>query len=153
MRPNRGKEFEAKVKKAFEKIPDISIDRLPDQMSGRKGSSNVSDFIVYAYPHQYYIECKAFYGNTINFSKIPQLDALYEKSKIKGVRAGCMLWFIDHDITVWVNAPILKICKLNGRKSINIKDIKDNSVSYTVIEGSKKRVFFEYNMIPFIERS
>ena len=36
----------------------ICYDRIPDQMSGRKGSKNVCDYDAYIYPHIYYIECK-----------------------------------------------------------------------------------------------
>jgi hypothetical protein len=40
---NRGKQFEEQVRKGFEKLSDISVDRLPDQMSGFAGSSNICD--------------------------------------------------------------------------------------------------------------
>jgi hypothetical protein len=153
-RPNRGKDFEAQIKKALEKIPDISIDRLPDQMSGYTGSTNVSDFVVYKYPHQYYIECKAFYGNTINFNNIRQLTDLFLKSQIKGVYAGCILWFIDYDKTVFIDAGTLQYWKDNGHKSVNIKDItdKDFHIDYEEISGKKKRVFFDYDFKPFFEQ-
>ena len=151
-KPNRGKDFEKRIFEAFNKLEDVSIDRIPDQMSGYTGSKNVSDFIMYAYPYQYYIECKAFYGNTINFDRIPQLDDLCNKDAIQGVSAGCMLWFIDHDITVWIRSGILKSWKEAGNKSVNIKAVKNNKIAYMFIKGDKKRVFFDYDMKPFLGR-
>ena len=46
MATNRGKQFEEVIKEAFESIPDVSIDRLHDQTTGYRGSSNICDFIV-----------------------------------------------------------------------------------------------------------
>ena len=93
---NRGKDFEKVIKEAFEKVPGVSIDRLHDQMNGFAGSANISDFIMYKYPHEYYIECKSVHGNTLPFSNISknQWNGMLEKSKIDGVFAGvmCCLW-------------------------------------------------------------
>lgn len=144
-KPNRGKDFENVIKKAFEKIDDVSIDRLHDQTSGFKGSKNICDFIVYKYPKQIYLECKCCYGNTLNFHNITdnQWDGLYEKSQIAGVEAGVIIWFIDHDITVYI--PIEKLVELKdaGYKSINVKDLP---IVSQIIDGTKKRVFFDYDM-------
>ena len=43
---NRGKQFEDVIKQAFLNVPDVSVDRLHDQMSGYFGSKNICDFIV-----------------------------------------------------------------------------------------------------------
>ena len=59
---NRGKQFEEQVFKGFKRIGDCDITRLPDQMSGYKGSTNVSDFIVFNSGNLIYIECKSLYG-------------------------------------------------------------------------------------------
>lgn len=40
---NRGKDFENVIRQAFEKVPDVSIDRLHDQTTGFKGSQNICD--------------------------------------------------------------------------------------------------------------
>ena len=47
MAENRGKKFEDVVRQAFEKVPNVSIDRLHDQTTGFKGSQNICDLIVY----------------------------------------------------------------------------------------------------------
>lgn len=43
MPPNYGKQFEQVVREAFEKVPNVSIDRLHDQTTGWKGSTNMCD--------------------------------------------------------------------------------------------------------------
>ena len=70
MAVNRGKQFEAKFKEDFLKIPNSTIDRLYDSVSGYKSVSNISDFIAYRYPFCFYIECKSHEGNTFPFAKL-----------------------------------------------------------------------------------
>ena len=163
---NRGKQFEDTIKECFEKVPNISIDRLHDQMNGYVGSSNICDFIVYHCPIQLYIECKATYGNTLSInSNNPkkaygdisntQWEGLLEKSKIHGVAAGYIIWYIDNDETFFVPAHIAKQFKDSGHKSINRKHLVD---SYGLeledvlrLKGTKRRVFFDYNMKEFLD--
>lgn len=70
MAVNRGKQFEAKFKEDFLKIPDSTIDRLYDSVSGYKSVSNISDFIAYVFPNIFYVECKSHEGNTFPFVKL-----------------------------------------------------------------------------------
>lgn len=145
MAVNRGKKFEQVIKDAFQNVEGCSIDRLHDQTTGYVGSKNICDFIVYKYPYQYYIECKTIHGNTFPLSNITdtQYNGLLEKSRIKGVIAGVIIWWIDKDVTKFV--PIHTIQ--------NLKDNKYKSISYNFdalptisIGGKKKRVFFDYRM-------
>ena len=53
----------ADIKEAFEKVPDTSVYRLYDTTNGFVGVANISDFIVYKFPCQYFIECKSVHGN------------------------------------------------------------------------------------------
>ena len=152
MSVNRGKQFEDVVKEAFEKLPDVSIDRLHDQTTGYLGSSNICDFIVYRFPTIFYIECKSVHGNTLSIhSNNPknkygnitnkQFEGLCEKSKIDGVQAGVLIWWVDKDVTKYF--PIGYINKLieNGQKSIPYTNAWG-----TEVPGKKKRVFFDYDM-------
>lgn len=147
---NRGKQFEHQIKLGFERIPNVSIDRINDQMSGFKGSTNVSDFVVYKYPYEYYIECKSHYGNTLPFSCITQnqWQGMLEKSKIYGAFAGVMCWFIDHDITVFIPIDVLEKLKQSGCKSFHVKHHLDKAF---IINGSKRRILFNYNMAEFFK--
>jgi hypothetical protein len=150
---NRGKQFEEQVRTALENVPDTSVDRLIDPQNGFAGVRNICDFIAYHYPHQFYVECKSCYGNTLSihtnnpknkYGAITnnQWEGLLEKSKTKGVIAGYVIWFIDHDITVFLSAQYLEFIRNEGKKSVNIKDLDD---SWYIVPGNKKRVLFDYD--------
>ena len=149
---NRGKRFEKVIQTAFEKVPGVSIDRLHDQTTGYIGSSNICDFIVYKEPYEYYIECKSVHGASLPFSNITetQWSGLFEKSKIEGVFAGIICWFIDKDITLFIPIQVLQICKYRGWKSIRY-DVNGYHGSIIEIKGKKKRVFFDYAMEEFLK--
>lgn len=147
---NRGKAFERVIRDSFEKLHDVSVDRLHDQTSGYKSTSaNPCDFIVYKKPHIYYLECKAIHKNTLNFEAHitkNQWDSLLEKSEIDGVVAGVLCWWVDHDITKFIPIQMLQAMKENGGKSIAHDCIACNGYHAINISGVKKRVFFDYNM-------
>ena len=150
---SRGKKFEQAVRKAFEKNPTISIDRLPDPTGGYLGVRNICDFIVYKYPFQVYLECKVQQGNTLNFkSRISdnQWNGLLEKSKIPGVVAGVLVWFIDHDVTTFV--PVQELERLrggHGQKSLHINHLK--TCEHIPLAGKKRRIFFDYSTEGFLK--
>ena len=148
MAVNRGKQFEDVVREAFEKVPGVSIDRLHDQTTHYKGSSNICDFIVYREPYEYYFECKSVHGNTLPFSNITDIQwkGLLEKSKIEGVHAGIICWFVDKNDTRFFPIQYLQKYKQLGCKSVAAFDESDDIVHPIEIKGKKKRVFFEYNM-------
>lgn len=156
---NRGKQFEDCIEQAFLEIPDTSVDRLLDPQAGYAGVSNVCDFIVYRKPRQYYIECKSCYGNTLSiYSNDPkrkygaisnkQWEGLLEKSKIDGVCAGYIIWFIDHDQTIYVPAPMMEALRNQGDKSFNIT--KWQYEDWEHIPGKKRRILFDYDMHKFL---
>lgn len=158
MAVNRGKQFEDVVRKAFEKVPGVSIDRLHDQTNGFKGSQNICDFIVYREPYEYYFECKSVHGNILPFRNITdtQWDGLLEKSKIEGVTAGIICWWIDKDVTRFIPIEVLQKMREDGKKSIHYSwdhyfwgDYAVNYVMYQ-LKGKKKRVFFDYDMEDFL---
>ena len=154
MAENRGKKFEDAIKTAFSKFPNVSVDRLLDPQAGYAGIRNICDFIIYKKPYEIYMECKSLYGNTLNFKGMiteNQWNGLQQKAEIDGVIAGVMIWFIDHGTTAFV--PITELVRLEGAgaKSLNIKDIQNDMVSYIPLEGKKKRVFFEYDPSSFFK--
>ena len=166
-RVNRGKDFEGQVHDGFLQISGVSIDRLPDPMAGYAGVKNICDFIVYKYPHQYYIECKSCYGNTMSIhSNDPkkkygnitnnQWEGLLDKSAKPGVSAGILVWFIDHDVTYWIDIRLLQKHRDQGHKSIsfdcNFVDLlPETDKLWTTIDGTKRRVLFDYDFIPFFK--
>lgn len=158
MAQSRGKDFEHIIRDAFESVPGVSIDRIPDQTMGFKGACNISDFIVYKEPYEYYIECKTVHGNTLPFSNIStnQWQGMLEKSKIPGVFAGVICWWVDRDVTRYIPIQLLNAEKRIGSKSIRY----DYGFAYfnestckvlppIDIQGKKKRVFFDYDMEVF----
>ena len=155
MAENLGKKFENVIRDAFEKVPGVSIDRLHDQTNGFKGSQNICDFIVYREPYEYYIECKSVHGASLPFNNITdtQYKGLLEKSKIEGVFAGIICWWIDKDITLYIPIQILQELKIQGYKSIRFDTdiLSYKNVKIIFILGKKKRVFFDYDMEEFLE--
>lgn len=150
MSKNRGKQFEDVVKKELLKVSNVSVDRLRDAPKKQKNVDNPADFIVYKKPYEIYLECKSHKGNTLPFSCIRdnQITGLTEKSKLEGVIAGVLIWYIDHDATVFV--PISTVNQLieEGAKSINYFQVLNRKHYW--IKGIKKRVYFEYDMETFL---
>ena len=151
---NRGKQFEEIVKEGFERVPMLSIDRIPDQMSGRKGSTNICDFVAYKLPYIYYLECKTTYGNTLPFSNITdnQWKGLLNKSHYPGVFAGIICWWIDRDVTLYIPIETLQTMKMNGCKSIRYDIGMETSLEVYRIDSIKKRVFCEYDFNDLVDR-
>lgn len=144
MAQNKGKQFEAKFKADFLKtLEDSTLDRLYDTTNGFKTIANISDFIGYKYPNIFYLECKSHLKNTFPLANLTQYEALKTKVGIPGVRAGVVLWFIDHD-KIWY-VPISTITKMieDGKKSIHA--LKDIEAGYRILEipSVKKRVFLD----------
>lgn len=153
MAENRGKQFENIIKEAFEKVPDTSVVRLHDQTTGYIGSSNHCDFIVYHNPNELHIECKSVHGNTFPFSNITdtQYRGLLEKSKVEGVIAGVICWWVDKDITLFIPINTIRVWK----EQTDMKSVPYNIDEYdwdiVKVNGKKKRVFFEYDMEAFLK--
>ena len=154
MAENRGKQFENIVKECLQRVPGVSIDRVHDQMTGYLGSSaNICDFIAYKKPLQVYIECKSVHGNTFTLSGITdkQWNGLLEKSKLDGVKAGVLIWFVEHDKTLFYPIKVLQAVKEAGLKSVRPDPFSFPPYKVIEIPGKKKRVFFDYDFINFFE--
>lgn len=151
MAVNRGKQFENVIRKSFERVEGVSIDRLNDNTAGFKGVAGICDFIVYKEPYEYYIECKSVHGNTLPFRNITdtQWKGLMEKSQIEGVFAGIICWFADKNDTRFFPIQYLQKYRQLGCKSVAAFDESDDAVHPIQIKGKKKRVFYEYNMEDF----
>lgn len=145
---NRGKDFEKAIRECFENLPNVSFDRLPDPMAGYSGVRNICDFSMFHSPDMFYLECKCLYGNTLNYAGAitkNQWDGMYQKSKLYRCVAGVCVWFIDYELTVFVEIQELWKHREAGNKSLNIQDITgDNSIPHFIIDGAKKKVMFRY---------
>ena len=143
---NYGKKFEQKMKQDFKRtVPECSIDRIYDSLSGFKTISNIADFIAYKFPYLLYLECKSHQGNTFPLVNLTQYDKLVAKVGIKGVRAGVVLWMIDHDVVVYLPISFITYLKENDYKSFNVKMLDDEELNkkFIKIPSVKKRVFLD----------
>lgn len=151
---NRGKQFESKIKEQFEKLEDTLVLRLYDVTTGYKNQNNICDFIVFRNGTLNLFECKAIHGNALNFKshiKQNQWDGLLENSMIPAVNAGIIVWFIDRDETYFIGIEYLEYLKTElNQKSFNPKTDLDKIPTCLII-GTKKRVFFEYDLESFLE--
>ena len=150
MSVNRGKQFEDIIREQFKKLKNVVTIRLYDVTTGYINQNNICDLIVYDEGTLNLIECKAVHGNTLNFKshiKQNQWDGLLEESYKSGVNAGILVWFIDHDVTLWLDIQYLQDLKESGYKSFNVKD----RMSVYELAGVKKKVFFEYDLRKFLK--
>lgn len=150
MAVNRGKDFEQVVRDSFEAVPDTTVYRLHDDMSGFKGVKNPCDFLIYHRPILYAIECKATNKQSLPFTNITeyQWSELLKMGDVDGVIAGVMCWYVNYDRTVFLPIEFLEMLKQNGAKSIRY-DADDSHI--IDIKGRKKRVFWEYDFNEFFQ--
>lgn len=148
----RGKDFEEIIKKNFLEVPETAVERLPDPTAGYLGYRNPCDFLVYHYPYVYYIECKTTHSHRLPFTNVTfnQRVGMLEASKVNGVVAGILCWFIPEDKTYFIPIQVYERLRLQGVKSLNLhkeEEMKD----WIEISGQKKRVFFDYDLGSFID--
>lgn len=157
MTVNRGKDFERVIKESFEKVPNVAVARIHDQMNGFAGSANPCDFIIYNKPYLYPIECKSVHGNTLSFGNITrnQWKGLLDMSEVQGVISGVICWWVDHDVTKFIPIKALEYLARDEHKSLryDAELPAECKCELITIEGKKKRVFFEYDMDKFLKES
>ena len=138
---NRGREFEAEVKKSADK-QDIFIWKIPDTYVPIKDISKAgwapkmpADFIAHYDGVLFYIECKSTNGKSISIqrtkddkSKMIQLHQWTSLLKFerKDVRCGLMLCFDNegkHNVYWWRIKDFKKFLDKCKKKSCNEKDV------------------------------
>lgn len=132
-----GKKAEQKIKQWLDRPEDgYSFDRLPDQMTGFYGSSNICDFICYKYPDMYYIESKATYEDRFDFSMLTdtQYKGLLNKSKIDHVYGVVIVLFVSYKRTFLFDINQIDLLRQKNKKSLNIKKINSWNIKYSEIQ-------------------
>lgn len=140
---NYGKEWEDHFEKDWKtSFPKRLILRLKDDTSHYFGASkNPCDYVCHVGTKVFMIECKCCYGNTFNFHKLSQYDLLITYKDVIGVKAGVMLWFIDHDTVMFVPIETIEQMKNDDCKSININKLDKYKDTIVYIPSTKLRVF------------
>ena len=131
-----GKKAEAKIREWLDRPQDgYSFDRLPDQMTGFYGSSNICDFTCFKAPYMYYIESKATWEDRFDFSMISdtQRFGLLEKSKIDNVYGLIIVLFATYKRAFVIDINSIQHLIEAGKKSINIKKIDKWELRYSEI--------------------
>lgn len=152
MAKNHGKEFEKQLRQQFEAIPNVSVDRINDNV-GYSGAYNIADLIVYRKPYKYYIECKSVKGTSFPFANINEkaLRDLVVQELIAGVGCYFIIWYIDLDLTIVISArEIYEKMYCQNFKSIGVKSF--TKFEYIEVSGKKKRKFFNYNLTELLNR-
>lgn len=152
MAKNDGKTFEQNIRKQFEAIPNVSVDRINDNV-GYSGAYNIADLIVYRKPYKYYIECKCVRGTSFPFANINKkaLDDMQYQSIINGVNCWFIIWFIDLDKTICINATeIYAQMYVRNKKSIGVSSFND--YDYITVKGIKKRKFYNYDLTNLLDK-
>lgn len=133
MNDGLGKKAEQKIKEWLNRPSDgYDFQRIPDQMSGLYGSSNICDFIVYKYPEHYYIESKSTWNSRFEFSMLTttQYNGLVAKSKIAHVNGLVMILFASHKRAFILDIKQIAALIESGKMSINIDKIDTWTFAY-----------------------
>ena len=163
-----GKRAEEKIRFWLDR-PDAGycFDRIPDQMTGMYGSSNICDFDLYKYPNMYYLESKCTYEDRFDFAMLTnkQRDGLLLKSQINGTFGFVIVLFASYkrafvfnikDIAEFINPemPLSEQGKLLRKsevisqlkvKSVNIKKIDKWTIPYKEIRTvPSRKEFLDY---------
>lgn len=141
---DNGKKAEQKLKTWLNRPEEgYSFDRIPDQLGGLYGGRNISDFVLFKAPYQYYIESKETENDRFDFSRLTdfQREGLKFKSSIQNVYGLVVVLF-----TTYKRAFILDIRDIlkeeeQGNKSINIKKIDKWTIPYAEIKTIPSRKF------------
>lgn len=122
-----GKEAEKKIKEWLDRPEDgYSFDRIPDQMTGFYGSSNICDFTCFKSPNMYYIESKATWHDRFDFTMITdiQFEGLMKKSTIKNTYGFVIVLFVTYKRAFVLDIREIARLKKSGTKSLNIKKLE-----------------------------
>ncbi len=110
------------------------FDRIPDQMTGMRGSTNICDFTLFKQPNFYYIESKSTYEDRFDFALVTQRNDMVKKAIMKqGVYGYLIILFASYQRAFIIDIlDFDEACK-QGIKSINIKKIDKWTIPYTEI--------------------
>lgn len=142
MNDGLGKKAEKKIKEWLNRPQDgYCFERIPDQLSGFYGSTNVCDFFCYKFPFLYYLESKATYKERFDFNMLTetQFEGLLQRSQIYGVFGLVIVLFASEQRAFILNIQDIDKSIAAGHKSINIKKIDKWEIPYIEIQTVPSR--------------
>lgn len=155
MASNKGKLWEDKFRQDWSKsFPNTFIFRLKDQMTGFKETSgNPCDFLCFTGTKLFLIECKEHKGASIPFTAIPQYEKLLKYKSLPNVYPGVILWLSEKDVILWVGIEEMEKMVLDGKKSIGLKMLAEDTYRIVKIPAEKQRVYLDgdYSVLAFLE--
>lgn len=131
-----GKKAERKIKEWLDHPENgYSFDRIPDQLSGFYGSSNICDFTCFKSPYMFYIESKETEHDRFAFSAISdaQYAGLMRKSKIPNCYGLIVLLFSEYQRAFILNIQDIDDLIKSGKKSVNITKQDKWTIPYVEI--------------------
>lgn len=149
---NLGKRAEGKVKEWLDH-PEAGFHfrRIPDQLNGFVGSSNISDFYLYKFPYFYYLESKATYSDNFPFSMITdyQHDEMMKASKMEGVKCYVVVLFASYQQAFMFDIRDIDYqVQSGGQKSLNIKKKDKWTLPYITVNtlpSRKQLLDYDFN--------
>jgi len=131
------KKAERKIREWLDRPAEgYCFERIPDQMTGQKGSTNKCDFTLYKHPYMYYLESKATIHDRFDFSMITEYQhtSLLERSTIDGVFGYVIVLFVEYKRAFMLDINDIKSLEDRGIKSLNIKKIAKWPIPYKEIK-------------------
>lgn len=147
-----GKDAEKKIKEWLDRPEEgYDFNRIPDQLSGFYGSSNICDFHLYKYPYYYWIESKATWADRFDFSMLTetQHNGLLEKSKINGVHSYVAVLFASYKRAFLIDIRDIKKLEDNNKHSLNILKIDKWDIPYLEIRTipNNRKKLLDYDKV------
>lgn len=131
-----GKKAEKQVKKWLDRPEEgYCFDRIPDQLTGKYGSKNICDFILYKFPYMYYLESKATYKDRFDFSMLTptQHDEMHKKAQMEGVFGYVIVLFATYKRAFLIDIKDIWRLEEKNKHSLNILKINKWSIPYKEI--------------------
>lgn len=139
----KGKYFEKLFSVQAGMLQGVYVHRIVDQMTYRKGSFNIADFITYKYPTMYFVELKTTAQASLPRANIAetQLRGMYGASKTKGIKAYIICWFYEKDVCrAFPIDYVWKQFNVHKKKSLRFDDEHG-----LLITGIKRKSYWQWD--------
>ena len=164
---NIGKQFETDFKRS---VPDyVLLYRLPDSAQSfgtntklRFSRKSPFDYLMWdSKRHKLYsLELKTKQGKSISFERekedkgdihYHQIQGLNSWNKFDGITCGIIIEFRKIETTIFIDIEQMNlIIKIIPKKSFNFDDLNKYDIKYTIINQTKNRTRYTYDIDEFL---